>query len=567
MRRHSSPAALALVFLAATAAADVLHLHDGTRITGNVTACDEEQCTVDKRQVPFTDIARITLGSSSPPRATNRGEGVVLKDGAFRSGKFTGLTLGYVEIGAEEIDRADVAEIVLIAVNRPDVIIGIDGAARTGALTTCNAASCTLDARAIALPDIRWIGLAPEDATPPQAGDADLVFTGEDATPGRLSGLDETTVRTTRGSFPRDRVTWIRLAPPPAPQPTAQPPIYRPSPDPPSPPPPRRPDAPGSPSTEPRTPSTEPPSSGSTPPASSPRRQRPPIGRRLWIGEMQGYLWGAEEGNAEDLRVFVDVRLQEIGKRELTDGAGKKIGELIMLSAAGSVVRNTHRYRGIDRCDGEGTVTVADEGAGTFANSLFRKTAPGAMPGVFGDEVPVGKELYMLWVGPTNRMFPVVCYDESGSRSTTLPYIVPMAGTLPTGTVSFDPHLRYLQDGKMIGSYTVTGDAQMYGNVSRTNASLSWSICLEDTVCPPVVPPQEPRRGENDPLAPRDLPAGTDWCAEVERLLQLLRTEQSKLLGHQKAVRDAEMEVGAALDVIWGWDGAMRKYFTSLLSL
>lgn len=546
----------AVLLSAAAAPADVLHLRDGSEIKGKLTFCDEEVCSIDKRRVPVADIQRITLGTGTVVPADARDAGVVLSDGMVRQGKFTGLTLGYVEIGGEEIDRANVAEIILVAIPKADVIIDTEGNEHVGALTGCNAASCTVAGQTIPLSAIRWIGLAQETSAPPAAADRNLVFiTDQQPVEARLSSIDGTTVRTTRGSFPRGTVTWIRLAPyvesaPP------QPPIVRPSNEspPPTVQPPDRPDRP-----------LDQPPPIETPPTPLRRGRQPGVGSRVWIGQLQGYMWGPDGDGTKDLRIFVDVRLTETGIRPLTDRSGKKIGDIILLSSAGSVVRNTHRRRGSDEnCDGEGTTTVNPEVAGTWENGIFRNTGSGSVQPALGFDIPRGKQLYMLLLLPNNPpipFFPVTCTDVTGTRTLDWPYLVPMAGRIPISPVLFDPEIRYLQDGKMIGTYTAPGSDPTYANVS-----LSWSICLEGMVCPPLAPP----RGADDsaaPLPPREAPAGHDWCAEVARLLQLLRAAQEEYSGHEASLSDAQARVSAALDTIWGWEGALRKYFTSWLSI
>ena len=248
-----------VLLCAAAADADVLHLKNGERVAGKLTFCDEEVCSIDKRRISTAEIAQIELRALDPVPLAARAGGVVLSDGSVRTGQFTGLTLGYVEVSGEEIDRADVALIVLSPVNVADIIVEREGAQRTGALTACNAASCTFDGEMIPLVRIAWIGLGQEAQTPPAAnGNADLIFVRDgDPVTARLSALDATTVRTTRGSFPRAGVTWIHVAarsadappgtqpgterppegtPPPAAEPPPAPPSGQAPPRPPSPP-------------------------------------------------------------------------------------------------------------------------------------------------------------------------------------------------------------------------------------------------------------------------------------------------------------------------------------------
>jgi hypothetical protein len=111
--------ALASLLCTTGAAADVLHLADGSRVAGKLTFCDDEACSINKRRVSRQQITQITLRPlSSPPPL--RETGAILTDGTTRRGAFTGLTLGYVEIGGEEIDRETVAMIILEAARADD---------------------------------------------------------------------------------------------------------------------------------------------------------------------------------------------------------------------------------------------------------------------------------------------------------------------------------------------------------------------------------------------------------------------------------------------------------------
>lgn len=182
-----------LVFSAAAAAsADVLHMKDGSRLEGKLTFCDEEICSIDKRRYPLSDIARIELRPVEAIPLAARDGGVVLTDGSVRAGLFTGLNLGIVNVGEEELEREDVALIILNPIPRADVIVEREGAPRTGKFTTCNAASCTFDDETVPMARIRWIGLAQEGQTQPDAEPSVAIVFVRDRDPvaARLSGLD-----------------------------------------------------------------------------------------------------------------------------------------------------------------------------------------------------------------------------------------------------------------------------------------------------------------------------------------------------------------------------------------
>lgn len=110
--------ALILLLLAATpAAADTIVLTDGTRQEGQVTFCDEETCVLSKQSLERTRIGLIVFlpEVALPPNV----RGVVFEDGSVRGGNFSGLTLGYVELNGEEIDRERVAAIILEPLRPP----------------------------------------------------------------------------------------------------------------------------------------------------------------------------------------------------------------------------------------------------------------------------------------------------------------------------------------------------------------------------------------------------------------------------------------------------------------
>jgi hypothetical protein len=210
---------------ASVAVADVLVLKDGSRIDGKLQGCDEERCTVGGRKVALDQIARIELRSGvAVPSAAGAGS-IVLTDGTLRSTHFSGLNLGVVYTDGGEIDRGEVAVIILAGLlpvpgRSPavpnDLLILADGAKRVGRLTTCTAASCTFESHLVPLDTIRWIGLKGEGTEPPpgSATEDQIFVKDEPPVAARMSLIDATTVRTTRGNFARNDVTWIHVTPP-----------------------------------------------------------------------------------------------------------------------------------------------------------------------------------------------------------------------------------------------------------------------------------------------------------------------------------------------------------------
>ena len=190
-------------------------------MTGKLTVCDEDHCVIASKGVPLADVARSELldDAGAPPLVT--AGTIVLTDGTLQQARFLGLDLGVVETDGGDIDREKVALIILeptklkppVALQR-DVLIFADGSRSAGLLTSCSSASCMFDGERIRVDRLRWIGLRQEDGAPPVAAErADLVVVDEKPVAARMSAVSAKSVRTTRGTFARDRVTWIHLSP------------------------------------------------------------------------------------------------------------------------------------------------------------------------------------------------------------------------------------------------------------------------------------------------------------------------------------------------------------------
>lgn len=527
--RMVSSLAVALLLHAVAAGADVVQLKDGSRVEGSLTFCDEEVCRIDQRRVARAEITRITLRAVASAHAL-REPGVLLTDGAIRRGTVTGLTLGYVEIDGEEIDRETVALILLEAPSK-DVLIGTSGPARSGVISSCNAASCTLDGEIVPFDDLRWIGLKAEGTSRPQAGDADTIFLrDQQPVAARLSSLDARTVRSTHGSFPREDVTWIRLA---SRRDDAQPggPIVRP----PSP----GPTPPGAPPIQPPSPANtppQPPAPGPPLPSGEPRRGS------LWTGTIDGRGWGTVHDIFSDLRISVQVRLREYVYPLVIVKGGKlkTIGTISRLEPEGTVVRNVFRCSGpYLSCSGEGTTTVTIEleqqGAG-HPNWVIHKTGSDSMQASLGYDIPQGAALYTLGIDTVHATYPVTY--RSGERASTSDsgFAVWPIGRSPLDRSEyFDRERRFLQAGKMIGSYTSPGSGAF------PHVSSSWAICREGVVCPQAAP-----------LPESGGPPETD-CSEGTQLdfAKLCRDQLARLLDELKPMLEEYERKQKHADQFW----------------
>ena len=97
-----------------------------------------------------------------------------------------------------------------------DLLILRDDSKLTGDVLSCVAQSCSVNGVPVARARIEWIGLGGQTLPPPTVADStsDTVFLAGSAKVGPLVGVSKHEVVTQRGSYPRDDVRWIYLAPP-----------------------------------------------------------------------------------------------------------------------------------------------------------------------------------------------------------------------------------------------------------------------------------------------------------------------------------------------------------------
>ena len=111
--------ALAIIAATASLTADTLVLRDGSKVEGKLRSCDDTDCFVDAKKISIETIARIELQPAASGNTSSRGPSVVMADGTVRPGHFEGLSLGSVVIDGKEIDREDIAVIVLADIAAP----------------------------------------------------------------------------------------------------------------------------------------------------------------------------------------------------------------------------------------------------------------------------------------------------------------------------------------------------------------------------------------------------------------------------------------------------------------
>jgi hypothetical protein len=96
-----------------------------------------------------------------------------------------------------------------------DQVILRDGGAKRGELSACDKYACTLSGTRISRPTIVLIGLNGAKRTP-KIRDAlhdEVQLTDESILAEEMTGIDDTNVVTEQGTYPRERVAWIYLAP------------------------------------------------------------------------------------------------------------------------------------------------------------------------------------------------------------------------------------------------------------------------------------------------------------------------------------------------------------------
>ncbi|MBK5260276.1 MAG: hypothetical protein JJE51_11830 [Thermoanaerobaculia bacterium] len=251
--------ALGSIFISLPAlAADVVVMRDGSERSGTLTMCADDQCRLNGTPIPMLEIRAIFFDGPRKELPV-RSSAIVMRDGSVRTGRVTFINRGTVDTDDEEIDRSLVAAILFsVASDKPisDLLILRNGSAKSGTLTACNAASCTLDGAVTPLANIEWVGLAREDVVPPSSTADEVHKIDGTIVAGRLSGINESTVSTTRGPVLREETAWVHLTAS-APAPPDQPGSFG-APPPPSPPPPVQP--PTSPSPQQQPPPPRPPS-------------------------------------------------------------------------------------------------------------------------------------------------------------------------------------------------------------------------------------------------------------------------------------------------------------------
>jgi hypothetical protein len=552
---------LALAIVAVIAAsqmrADVVVMRDGSQRSGSIEICDQEGCRLSGTRIPAGEIRAIYFGAAKPgslPRAA----GILLRDGSLRKGRVSFVNRGVVDLDDEEIDRDRVAAVIFIPEEDPpaDLLILRNGTVRTGSITSCNAASCTLDGSLTPLADIEWAGFARDDVTPPPTGGSDEVHkTDGTIVPARLTALSATSLSTTRGPVARAETAWVHVALPTAPQqpqpgafgapqsPPTAPPAPTSSPQPPAP---HSSGSPPAPGPQPAPPSGDSPR-GWPPPR--PRHDAPPRLGGLWTGTVIARYRANDSGILYRWDIDARVRLREKTAPLLfgTGAAMRSVGSFSWLVPEGSVLTEKVTCQGDVTCEGEGTITVSGE-ENINCSGFWWKNEDVDISGPYQIDIP-RTGMYSVCLGaPQSAMFTIT-YRAPGGVPTSYEssYVSPVIGRHPLLERAhfMDPDTRTFPGGaaQMTGSYFKPANAD-FGSLS-----VSWSICRETQNCPPPgpLPP--------DPEDPDDCPPPASQQALLERALAELRAKVERAgeleAEYKRIEQQARQWEGDYMDVMW----------------
>jgi hypothetical protein len=277
---------------------------------------------------------------------------------------------------------------------------------------------------------------------------------------------------------------------------------------------------------------------------------------------MDGRIWGTEDGTFSEWTIHIDVKLREYISPMFIPGRNlKSVGTITAFASEGSVLHNSYRsHSPYGSSDGEGSATITGTlSVNATPAAIYRKTTadPEMMVG-YGFDVPLGKALYFVGIGTDDQTFEVT--ERSGGTTSvwSSSFITVIGGRAPLLELrEFDDlEYRYLEGGAMIGSFNhPTNDGKQI--------SVSWSICPEGIACPQAPPlPDGGPSSESEPPSP-DKPD----CTELSQLTSAMRQLKETYDGFEDDYKKAVVDRDAARDHIWGFDGALRKYFTSMLAL
>ncbi len=417
------------------------------------------------------------------------------------------------------VPRRDPGQDVRTKPVQVDLVVERDGTVRQGVLQSCAGGVCSMDGRPLPTADIAWIALGVDPAARPPAPPADRSTDAVQVGGGALQaaplvGINLEAVVTQRGSFPRERVDWIYLAPPPRrPAGVVRSAEHEKEAEPP----PAAPPAPLPPTCPPVCPPA-----GTAPSTSTPAGTG--ADGAVWVGTIAGRLL-VDYGGTWNAHTF-SARVRARERIHPTVVRGKTVHETVTLEIDDLTIADTYEsaetWPGGARCEGSGQVKGSSAPA---VGLISRKVADIDLTPSFGYDVPAGGGFYLLAVNPpVATTYPATCRGTGGTWTVRQGFLSAAAlvgrspSQPPVGDPLRDPEVRHVREGRMAGAYvTVSGRSH--------HTAVSWSLCREGVDCPPpaTLPPHQA------------LPPTTNACAAPtpqQALLQLA-------LDQQKAMADA----------------------------
>lgn len=286
------------------------------------------------------------------------------------------------------------------------------------------------------------------------------------------------------------------------------------------------------------------------------------------MGVIQARLQGTVDGFTSRLDVDVRVRLRERIFPLNYPGALKAIGTYIRLDHEGTVLRNRSRSSGPGTsCRGEGAVTVSAPDAMVCSAIWIKDADVDTTPG-FKFNVPRGGSYEVCVDTRSSTSYDVTCQTGDGPHIQPTNFFPPTLGRNPAMPPSLfadvrDPQVRQFDSGpgKMQGAYSVSAVG------AYTKMDVSWSICREGVQCSDPPPLPGTGGGGPDPGGRTADAKDKDDCLTLGRLIDGMRALREAYEAFEASFVEAERNRDQARDSIYGFQGSLAQFFTSLGSL
>lgn len=154
------------------------------------------------------------------------------------------------------------------------------------------------------------------------------------------------------------------------------------------------------------------------------------------------------------------------------------------------------------------------------ASAIYHRVTDDPIP-TFGEApVPKGQSLYSIGVGaPVGTHHEGTCQYSEGAVTNQRAYFQVPLGRLwknyPVPVLYADPQWRYVEAGKMIGSY----DAPVNGKEMWQHMTASWAICREGVQCPEPQLSDGPQEKKDPCGSPSIQPRLFEHCQKQKELM------------------------------------------------